>query len=103
MNIRDIWSNEDSELQKAIKGLGDLIGYSVVIDPEWELLWTEMKPNFPDPGTFIPSIARVVAAWCISLTELAGNDDNAAWTDELLERLKQRCLLKITLEVRIQI
>jgi hypothetical protein len=100
MNIRDIWNGSDSEHSRAAMEVEKLIGYSVHIEPEWELLWNELKGNFQDPGTFIPTISSILAGWCTSLSELAGRDENEEWTEELLENLKTRRRVNVIFEVR---
>lgn len=99
INIRDLWTKDDSKLQKSISELKTLIGYDVHCEPEFALLWTALGKHFPDPGTFIPAISSVVISWCKAMVDLAEDERNAAWTDELLEKLTQTHALKLIIEV----
>jgi hypothetical protein len=48
----------------------------------------------------VPAIASSVAAWARALDELVGKDENEAWTEELLEKIKEGGgRLKIVLQV----
>lgn len=101
LGIRDLWTKPDSKLQTTIGELKALLGHDVLIEPEWALLWTALGKYFPDPGTFVPAIANVVTAWCKSMMELAEDDRNSAWTDQLLEKLSPSRGMKIMIEVDI--
>jgi hypothetical protein len=101
VNIRDIWSKDDSDVQKAITEVRKLIGHDVVIEPEWQLLWAELQKHYSDNSRFVPDIAKVVIAWCRSLCEIADDDRNEQWTETLLERLKAAHILKVLFDVRI--
>ncbi|KAF2427368.1 hypothetical protein EJ08DRAFT_680968 [Tothia fuscella] len=100
VNIRDLWTKPESKVQKQIAELKTLLGHDVLIEPEWALLWTALGKYFPDSATFVPAIASVVTSWCKSMVELAEDDRNAAWTDQLLEKLSKSHGLKIVLEVQ---
>jgi hypothetical protein len=47
----------------------------------------------------VPSISNVVIAWIKSFMDLADDEANAAWTDELLEKLTEAHGLKLMIEV----
>jgi hypothetical protein len=48
----------------------------------------------------VPAIASCVAAWARALDELVGKDENEAWTEDLLEKIKESGgRLKIVLQV----
>jgi hypothetical protein len=48
----------------------------------------------------VPAITSVVASWARALDETVGNDANEAWTEELLEKIKENGgRLKIVLQV----
>lgn len=72
-------------MQRSITALSGILGIPVQIEPEWPILWVELQNVFPDPGTFVPSVASVVSSWCTSLAALAEDDSNEAWTEALLE------------------
>jgi hypothetical protein len=99
MNVRDLWDKPDSDVQLSFGKLQTLIGYEIVLRPEWDLLWNELKPNFPDNAGFVPAIASAVSGWCNALEEIAGDDQNEAWTEELLERVGKSNAVKVVLEV----
>lgn len=100
VNIRDLWSKNDSEVQTSIAEVKKLIGHDVSIEPEWQLLWAELQQHYDeDADRFAPDIARAVIAWCRSLCEMAEDDSNEAWTEVLLERLKSVHRLDVLLNV----
>ena len=76
-----------------------MIGHDVLIEPEWQLLWPELQKHYEDNSRFVPDVARAVVAWCRSLCELAEDDSNEEWTEQLLEKLKSSHILKILLDV----
>ncbi|KAF2495273.1 hypothetical protein BU16DRAFT_527149 [Lophium mytilinum] len=99
IDIRDNWSKEDTKLQKAQKALSDLVGYRIDCEPEWQMLWAELQPHYPDTSTFIPSVCAVVSAWCDALTTLLDDEKNEEWTEKVLEELGKTHKVKIRLEV----
>ena len=86
-------------MQSSFAQLSKLIGYPVSIEPEWQLLWTELQKSFPDAGTFVPEFARGVVLWCNTLNNLADDESNESWTELLLEKLSNTRVLKVVLEV----
>jgi hypothetical protein len=102
VNIRDLWSKDDSEVQTSIAEVKKLIGHDVLIEPEWQLLWAELQKHYEDPSRFVPDIARAVVAWCRSLCEAAEDDSNEEWTETLLEKLKSVHVLKVLFDVSDQ-
>jgi hypothetical protein len=99
MNIRDLWDKPDSDVQQSFDKLETLIGYIVILRPEWELLWSELKPNLPDNAGFVPAIASTVAGWCKALEDIVGDDQNEEWTEELLEKAGKSSAVKLVLNV----
>jgi hypothetical protein len=100
MGIRDSWDKPDCTVQKAISELKDLLGYTVTITPQWQLLWTELKPYYPEMANFVPSVGGIVQAWCKSMEILLESDKNAAWTEKALEGMQGARGCTIRLEVR---
>ena len=101
VNIRDLWSKDDAEVQKRIAEVRQLIGHEVSIEPEWQLLWAELQKHYEDNSRFVPDVARVVSTWCQSLCEMAEEDSNEEWTETLLEKLKSTHLLKVLFDVSV--
>jgi hypothetical protein len=62
INIRDLWTKPESKLQESTADLKALIGYEVMIEPEWQLLWTALQSHYPDPGMFRPLV--MIASIC---------------------------------------
>lgn len=101
VGIRDLWNKADSDVQKQLKALHELLGYEVVVDPEWPLLLTELEAVYPDKGVFVAAVAGMVTIWCKAMGELLEDEENEEWTEGLLERLKESySRLKLFLEVR---
>lgn len=88
-------------MQKAITEAIKLIGHDISIEPEWQLLWTELQKHYPDPSRFVPDVARTVVTWCRSLCEIAEDDSNEEWTETLLEKLKSAHVLKVVFDVSL--
>jgi hypothetical protein len=82
-----------------MKALEDTIGYGVLLDPEWQLLWNELGSFFPDKENFVVIIAGVVKTWCQSVLELIDDEQNAKWSDILVTHLAARREIKLFLEV----
>jgi hypothetical protein len=90
VTVRDSWDKKDSPLREAFAKLQELIGIPVWCEPEWSALLEELKGAFPDQGSFVPTIANVVEAWATAVTEIAGDDINEAWVEEMLEKVGGR-------------
>ncbi|KAF2179114.1 hypothetical protein K469DRAFT_695019 [Zopfia rhizophila CBS 207.26] len=99
VDIRDHWTKEDAPFQKASKSLSDLLGYRALCEPEWHMLWTELRPYFSDMSTFVPSVSSTMTAWCKTFTALLDEEKNAEWTEQVLEELPKMNILRIRLEV----
>lgn len=59
------------------------------------------QKHYPDPGTFIPSIARNVHTWCDAFLSWIERADNEESVDKLLDELKNVGRLEIVLNVCI--
>ncbi len=75
------------------------LGYPISIDPEWAMLWKTLQAHYPDPATFVPSIASTLIAWCDAFLPWLENEENEAQVEVLLEVLKSRSKLEIVLQV----
>jgi hypothetical protein len=52
------------------------------------------------PDSLVPAITSIVTAWARALDDVVGDDANEAWTEELLEKIKEnRGQLKMVLQV----
>jgi hypothetical protein len=100
-NVRDVWNKPDSEVRTTILSVKKLLGTSFEVEPEWAILWNALSKHFPDPASFVPTVASIFVAWCKSLMEIAENEDNEDWTETLLEKLKltRGVGLKVLIEV----
>lgn len=99
-NIRDLVDGPSSQLVAKTKALTATLGYPVILEPEWTMLWETLKPYYHDPETFIPSISAIVIAWCDAFTSWLESDENEVAVEKLLDALKNTNRLKLLLEVR---
>ncbi|KAK1757869.1 hypothetical protein QBC47DRAFT_377143 [Echria macrotheca] len=86
--IRDHWSSPTSPLQTTLASLASLLGHEIVLDPEWQLLLTELDAFYPDKTNFVLVVTQCVQAWAKSLTELLDDEAHEAWTETVLEKAK---------------
>ncbi|KAH8645668.1 hypothetical protein BX600DRAFT_477824 [Xylariales sp. PMI_506] len=93
VGIRDFWDRDDAPVQDSIKRLKELIGTEIVIQPEWQVLLTELDSFYPDKGTFVPRIASCVQAWCAALSELLDDAENEEWAEKILEQSSHRVMV----------
>ncbi|KAK0624823.1 hypothetical protein B0T17DRAFT_507863 [Bombardia bombarda] len=99
IGIREHWTRDDGSLQVAIKGLQEVLGHEVSIEPEWQLLLTELDAYYPDKGNLTAIVAASVEVWIKSFTELLEDSAHDEWTDTLLEKTKVWSRLRLFLEV----
>ena len=102
MGVRDGWDNKDSPPQLAIVALRGVIGCEVTIQPQWQLLWAELQPHYPEVSYFVPNVGSMVTAWCKSMqTMLEDEAANGEWTEKVLENCVHGPTgLRVRLEVR---
>ncbi|RDB28047.1 hypothetical protein Hypma_002191 [Hypsizygus marmoreus] len=93
VDIRDLWDSPKSDLQTAMASLEKTLGHKIVPYVQWPILWNELKDNFADKTTFIPTISRIAVAWYERLLFRFDNDDFAEWTEQLLEQLSSTKIL----------
>jgi hypothetical protein len=86
-------------VQKAFKTLEGIIGLKISCDLEWDMLWTELGPKFPDKATFVPNVAGVIAAWCEVLGTRLEDDGFAEWTEDLIGKLQSGRSVKLHVQV----
>ena len=98
-DIRDQFQAPTCAIQKSFKTLEGVVGLKVSCNLEWEMLWTELKPKFPDKATFVPSIATVISAWCDVLSTRLEDVKFAEWTEELIGKLESVRSIKLNMHV----
>ena len=100
VGVRDLWDSSESEVKKEFASVKSVLGLDVSAEPQWQLLWTELKDNFKEQDQFVPNIAGATAAWARALKNICDMDENEEWVDELLERCKSAgSMLRLELEV----
>ncbi|KAL1837816.1 hypothetical protein VTJ49DRAFT_3381 [Mycothermus thermophilus] len=90
LGIREHWTKEDSPVQQALRGLQELLGHEVVIDPEWPLIVATLDPLYQDKTNLVAVVAGCVQAWAKSMAELLDNSANETWTEQVLEKVSVR-------------
>ena len=95
-----MFDKEDGGVQKSFGKLAEVIGYPVTCEPEWHMIFTELESANPDKTTFVPAISILVEAWSATLLRRLEDDSFAAWTEELLQKLKPAGAVKLLIEVR---
>jgi hypothetical protein len=63
------------------------------------MLWSTLKPYYPDPGTFIPSMVIILKAWVEAFTTWLEDGGNGEAVDRMLGALKGVQGLMLALEV----
>jgi hypothetical protein len=63
------------------------------------MLWSTLKPYYPDPGTFIPSMVIILKAWVEAFTTWLEDEGNEEAVDRMLSALKDVQGLMLALEV----
>ncbi|GJC77715.1 hypothetical protein ColLi_00553 [Colletotrichum liriopes] len=86
--IRDHWTKDDSHLQQSLKALQEVLGLEVDVNPEWQLLLSELDAEYTDKADAVIAVAGTVEAWCRAATELLDDAKNEEWTETLLDKLK---------------
>ncbi|KAF5378815.1 hypothetical protein D9615_007014 [Tricholomella constricta] len=84
IDVRDLWNSPKSDLQVSIVALEQTLGHEIVPNVQWHILWDELKDRFPDKGTFVPFISRIVITWYERLLWRLDNNNFPEWTEELL-------------------
>ena len=90
-------------MQQNIRALKEVLGYEVVIQPEWQMLLTEFDSINPDKTQFAAAVAGCVSVWCRALKELLEDEANAEWADTLIDRVTgTHRTLRVFIEVSSQ-
>jgi hypothetical protein len=63
------------------------------------MLWSTLKPYYPDPATFIPSMVIILKAWVEAFTTWLEDEGNEEAVDRMLGALKSVQGLMLALEV----
>ncbi|KAH6650424.1 hypothetical protein F5144DRAFT_588902 [Chaetomium tenue] len=82
--IRDHWTKADSPVQTSLRELQELLGRTIVVEPEWRILVAELDTFYDDKTNLVTSVAGCVRAWARSMTELLDDEAHADWTEEVL-------------------
>lgn len=98
-DVRDEFEAPTCAVQKAFKTLEGIVGLKVSCNLEWDMLWTELEPKFPDKGTFVPNVAGVISAWCEALGARLEDDKFAEWTEDLVGKLESGRSIKLNVQV----
>ncbi|KAI2779371.1 hypothetical protein F4815DRAFT_446406 [Daldinia loculata] len=85
VGIRDHWDNVDAPLQATRSALKETLGIDVILEINWDIVFSHLSADYPDKSTFVPSIAAGVQAFLDGLREILDADLNPEWTDTLLE------------------
>ena len=102
IGLRDLWQKPDAPAQTAIKDLKEVLGYQVDVSIDIARLWSELQHLYPNPETFVPSIVSAVQAWAECLTAGLEDEDNATWTEKLLELVMEHgSVVKARVEVSL--
>ncbi len=88
LHIRDHITSETSALSLKTKTLATLLGYPLLMDPEWGMLWSLLQPYYPDQATFIPSNAGIIMHWCDAFMAWLEDDTNEEAVGRLLDAVK---------------
>ncbi|SPO07089.1 uncharacterized protein DNG_09783 [Cephalotrichum gorgonifer] len=98
--LRDSWEPATSPLQQALSALRLVLGYEIVLNPEWPLLLAALDSHYVDKHDLVTAVAGCVLAWSTAFKELLEDEGVEAWTDEVLELLKNGGgKLRVNLEV----
>ena len=90
IGFRDLWENPNAPARKALKALYELLGYQIDVEIDAPKLWSDLSTYYPDPETFAPNITGIVQAWADCLAARLQDDNNAEWTEKLLELLTEK-------------
>ena len=97
-DIRDQFESDKSPLQEALKLVRQTIGYTVVVDPDWKIVWSDCEKHFDDKSTFVPYVISQITTLCDVLqTKL--EDEEPDWTETFLERIEQAGALKVIVQL----
>jgi hypothetical protein len=85
--VRDHWSKADGALQTSLKGLKELLGLNVTVEPEWQLLITELDTFYEDNANLVTIVAGCVQTWVKCIVEVLDDPAREEWTATLLDKV----------------
>ncbi|KAH8593829.1 hypothetical protein B0O99DRAFT_688267 [Bisporella sp. PMI_857] len=97
-NIRDLIDSPTSSFAQKTAALKETLGYHIVLDTEWPMLWETLKPYYSDPSSFIPSVTNILIAWCDAFSAWLENSNNEEDVENILEILSSFQMVKIVIE-----
>ncbi|KUJ08126.1 uncharacterized protein LY89DRAFT_789357 [Mollisia scopiformis] len=98
-NIRDHITSPTCPLVLKTTSVTENLGYPIVLDPEWTMLWKSLQEYYPDSTIFVPTVAATILSWCDALTIWLENEENEEHVEQLLDALKARSSLTLVLEI----
>ncbi|KAK4459429.1 hypothetical protein QBC42DRAFT_274458 [Cladorrhinum samala] len=82
--IRENWTN--GTVHDTLKTLEELLGHKVAVEPEWQLLVTELDKFYPNKEAVVFMVTGCVKTWAKCLADLLDDSSNEAWTEQILEK-----------------
>jgi hypothetical protein len=94
VDIRE-FDNPTSEIQKRLASLTKEVGLPCTHSIEWLSLWTALKPSYPDPAQFVPSITHTLTLLIDGILDNLADD---SWAESLLadESVERKQELNLT-------
>ena len=87
--MRNKWESPDSDAQRSIKALQDVLGLKVNVYFEPTTLHDDAQSAMTDPGKFVLFAIDVITTWADALLDKLKNSDEH-WTDQLLDALDNK-------------
>lgn len=101
VDIRDLWNKPQSQLQKSVTSLADILGHKIVPEVHWPSLWENLKSDIPEPETFVPAIVTYTTSWYDALLSRVEDNCYEGWTEELLTVLSKTVGKETSLHVEV--
>ncbi|KAH7329918.1 hypothetical protein BKA65DRAFT_539169 [Rhexocercosporidium sp. MPI-PUGE-AT-0058] len=98
-NVRDHFASPTCMLTAKTTTLTSTLGYPILIDPEWTMLWKSLQAHYPDSSTFVPDVSSTMLAWCDAFHLWLENNENEAHVEALLDLLQGRSKVEVLLEI----
>ncbi|KAK3300695.1 uncharacterized protein B0H64DRAFT_414521 [Chaetomium fimeti] len=90
VGIRDHWTKTDSPVQTSLRELQELLGRTVVVEPEWPLLVAELDTFYADKTNLVAAVAGCIRVWAKSMAELLDDAAHADWAEEIVVKASVR-------------
>jgi hypothetical protein len=71
-----------------LKGLTELLGHKVTVEPEWQLLITELDTFYDDNAHLVTIVAGCVQTWVKTIVEVLDDPAREEWTAMLLDKVR---------------